>query len=191
MVPLVVLNPYLGGGLLVEYFGHRRFNPARNALISSLDSGRELDAPMTRDDRLRYQSRMDELSQSRSAIDGVKEGENKEVKTWERMQASAQPGLDVFRQPILQMRVSAQPAQVGLSRANILSGSEPPELAAKLVEARLRQELRPAMARKASRSGVEKDLALFQQLLSLQPREVVVAPLSISTTRPHAAAALQ
>jgi len=191
MVPLVVLNPYLGGGLLVEYFGHRRFDPARNALISNLDSGRELDAPMTRDDRLRYQSRMDELSQSRSAIDGLKEGENKEAKTWERMQASAQPGLDVFRQPILQMRVGEGLAQVGLSRSNILSGSDSPELAARLMEARLRQELRPAIARKTSRSDVEKDLALFQQLLSLQPREVAVTPASLKATRAHAVAALQ
>jgi hypothetical protein len=134
---------------------------------------------------------MDELSQTRSAIDGVKEGENKEVKTWERMQASAQPGLDIFRQPILQMRIGEELAQVGLSRANILSGSEPPELAARLMEARLRQELRPAMARKASRSDVEKDLALYQQLLSLQPREVAVTPASLNATRPHAAAALQ
>ena len=191
MVPLVVLNPYLGGGLLVEYFGHRRFDPARNALISNLDSGRELDAPMTRDERLRYQSRMDELSQSRPVIDGLKEGENKEAKAWERIEASAQPGLDVLRQPILQMRVDGQSAQVGLSRSNILTGSEPPELAAKLVEARLRQELRPAMARKASRSDVEKDLALFQQLLSLPPREVAVTPASLNASRPHAVAALQ
>jgi hypothetical protein len=191
MVPLVVLNPYLGGGLLVEYFGHRRFDPARNALISNLDSGRELDAPMTRDDRLRYQSRMDELSQSRSAIDGAKEGENKEVKNWERMQASAQPGLDVLRQPILQMRVGEELTQVGLSRANILSASDSQQFAARLMEARLRQELRPAMARRTSRSGVEKDLALFQQLLSLQPREVAGTPPSHNATRAHAVAALQ
>jgi hypothetical protein len=59
------------------------------------------------------------------------------------------------------------------------------------MEARLRQELRPAMARKASRSGVEKDLALYQQLLSLQPREVAVTPASINATRPHAVAGLQ
>src|SRR5208282_5540550 len=58
MVPLVVVHPYIGGGLLVEYFGHRRFDPGRNDLILSLDSGRQLDAPMTRDDRLRYQSRL-------------------------------------------------------------------------------------------------------------------------------------
>jgi hypothetical protein len=191
MVPLVVLNPYLGGGLLVEYFGHRRFDPARNALISNLDSGCELDAPMTRDDRLRYQSRMDELSQSRSAIDGLKEGENKEVKTWERMQASAQPGLDVLRQPILQMRVGEDLSHVGLSRANILSASDSQELAARLIEARLRQELRPALARKTSRRDVEKDLALFQQLLSLQSREVAVTPASINASRTHAVAGLQ
>src|SRR5580658_5914691 len=64
MVPLVVLHPYIGGGLLVEYFGHRRFDPARNALI--LDSSRQLDAPMTRDERLAYQSRMNELLQASS-----------------------------------------------------------------------------------------------------------------------------
>jgi hypothetical protein len=191
MVPLVVLNPYLGGGLLVEYFGHRRFNPARNALISNLDSGRELDAPMSRDDRVRYQSRMDELSQSRSVVDGLKEGENKEAKTWERTQASAQPGLDAFRQPILQMRVGGELAHVGLSRANILSASDSHELAARLMEARLRQELRPALAHKTSRSDVEQDLALFQQLLSLQPREVAVTPASINASRAHAVAGLQ
>jgi hypothetical protein len=194
MLPLVVLNPYIGGGLLVEYFGHRRFDPARNAPISNLDSNldssRGLDAPMTRDQRLRYQSRMDELSKTRSVIDGLKEGRNEE-KTWERIQASAQPGLDIFRQPILRMRVGEELARVGLSRANILSDSESPELAARLMEARLRQELRPAMARKTSRNDVEKDLALFQQLLSLQAREVAVTPASINASRPHAVAGLQ
>ena len=189
MLPLVVLQPYIGGGLLIEYFGHRRFDPGRNALI--LDSGRGLDAPMTRDDRLRYQSRMDELSQTRSVINRLKEGKTKEEKTWERLQASAQPGLDVFRQPVLQIRAGNDLAQVGLSRANILSGSESPELATQLLEARLRQELRPAIARKTSRSDVEEDLALFQQLLSLQPRAVAVTRSSTNDSRAQAGASLQ
>ena len=146
---------------------------------------------MTRDERLRYQSRMDELSQSRPLIDGLKEGKTKEVKTWERLQASAQPGFDASGQPVLQMRVGDDLVQVGVSRANILSVSESPELAARLVEARLRQELRPATARKTSRSDVEKDLALFQQLLSLQPREVAVPPSSTNGSRAHAVASLQ
>jgi hypothetical protein len=189
MLPLVVLNPYIGGGLLVGYFGHRRFDPARNALI--LDSDRQLDAPMTRQDGLRYQSRMDELSQTPSVIDRLKEEKNKGEKSWERLQASAQPGFDVSRQPVLKMRVGNDLAQVGISRANILSVSESPELAARLLEARLHQELRPATARKTSHSDVEKDLALFQQLLSLQPREVSATPSPTNDSRAQARTSLQ
>jgi len=197
MVPLVVLNPYIGGGLLAEYFGHRRFDPARNALI--LDSARELDTPMTRDERLRYQSRLDELSLTRVVLDPLDEGLNsgktevktKEVKTWERLQASATPGCDASGQPVLQVRVGDDLALVGVSRANILSVSESPELAARLLEARLRQELRPATARKTSPSDVEKDLALFQQLLRRQPREVAVTASAANDNRAQAMAGLQ
>jgi len=150
---------------------------------------------MTRDERLRYQSRIDELSQTRSVINaldrGFEEGKTKEIKTWEHLQASAQPWLDAFRQPVLQIRAGDDSVRVGLSRANILNDSESPELAAKLLEARLRQELRPATARKTSPSGVEKDLALFQQLLALQPKDVAVTPSSANDSRAQARASLQ
>jgi hypothetical protein len=176
MVPLVVLHPYIGGGLLVEYFGHRRFDPARNALV--WDSDRQLDAPMTREERLRYQSRLDELSQTASVIEPLDELKNegkakaKDEKTWERLQASATPGIDSSGQPVLQLHLGDDLAQVGLSLANILSVSDSSELAARLLQARLRQELRPGTARKTSSSDVEKDLALLRQLLPPQPREV-------------------
>jgi len=189
MLPVVVVNPYVGGGLLAGHLFHRGFDPARHALI--LDSNLKLDAPMTRHDRLRYQSRMDELSQTPSVIDRLKEGTTKGEKTWERLQASAQPGLDVSRQPVLQMRVGNDLAQVGISRANILSVSESPELPARLLEARLHQELRPATVRKTSHSDVEKDLALFRQLLSLQPREVSVTPSPTNDSRAQARTSLQ
>jgi len=193
MLPLVVLHPYIGGGVLVEYFGHRRFDPARNALI--MDSGRQLDAPMTRDERLRYQSRMEELSQA-SVVDPLNEvktneGKAKEVKSWERLQASAMLGIDISGQPVLQLHIGDDWAQVGISRANILSVSDSPELAARLLEARLRQELRPATARKTSPSDVEKDLALFQQLLKLQPRDVAVTPSSTNDDRAQPKASSQ
>ena len=201
MVPLVVVNPYIGGGLLVEYFAHRRFNPGRNALICTMDSRCQLDAPMTRDERLRYQSRLEELSLTRSVIDhpldeGKSEGKAKEagtreVKTWERLQASAQPGLDASGQPVLQVRVGNDLALVGVSRANIMSVSESPELAARLLEARLRQELRPAAARKTSPSDVEKDLALFQQLLSLESRQGAVTPSPANDKRAQAVVTAQ
>ncbi len=208
MLPVVALHPYIGGGLLVEYFGHQRFDPARNALI--LDSRRQLDAPMTRDDRIRYQSRLDELSLTCSALDPLDEGKNegktkepgtrelgtreletREVKTWERLEAGAEPGLDASGQPVLQMRAGDGVALVGVSRANILSVSESSELAASLLEARLRQELRPAIARKTSPSDVEKDLALFQHLLALEPREIAVTPSSANDKRAQAMASLQ
>ena len=187
MLPLVALHPYVGGGLLVEYFGHRRFDPARNALI--LDSDCQLDAPMTRDERLSFQSRVDELSLTPS-IEPLSEGKTKEVKVWERLQATATPGIDTSGQPVLQLRVGDNLAQVGISRANILSVSDSSELAARLLEARLRQELRPTTARKTSARDVERDLALFQYLLSLQPREGAVTPSSTNAQRIPARASL-
>ena len=202
MVPLVVLHPYIGGGLLVEYFGHRRFDPARNALVFSADSSADprdqLGPPMTRDERVRYQSRLDELSQvsSASVLDPLNQGKTearakevktkevktKEVKNWEHLQASATPGIDISGGPVLQLRVGDALAQVGVSRANILVVSDSSELAAGLLEARIRQELRPATARKTSPSDVERDLTLFQYLLSLPPRPAGVTPSSAPAT---------
>jgi hypothetical protein len=201
MVPLVILHPYIGGGLLVEYFGHRRFDPARNDLI--LDSQHKLDAPMTRDQRARYLSRLDEMTQSASLTDSDKkmaaakntdpklDAKNKDVKMWDHLQAGATPGIDTSGQPVLQLHLGDDLAQVGISRANILSISDSSEFAAKLVEARLRQELRPSTARKTPSSDVERDLALLQQLLSLQPRELGTTPLSPNARRAPAAASLQ
>lgn len=175
MVPLVILHPYIGGGLLIEYFGHRRFDPGRNAPI--LDADRELDTPITHDERLAFQSRMDEMSLPSAATDPVverkKEGK-KEVKTWERLQATAEPGLDAFGQPVLQMGISNDLGLVGLSRANILRFSGSSEFATRLVEARLREELKSGTARKTSHSDVQKDLVLLRQLLAAPSREVAV-----------------
>ena len=195
MLPLVVLHPYIGGGVLIEYFGHRRFDPARNDLIFSVDLDGHLDAPMTRDERLRYQSRMEELSQT-SGVDPLneakgKEGGAKEVKIWERLQASATPGIDTSGQPVLQLHLGDDLAQVGNSRVNILRVSDSSELAARLLEARLRQELRPATARKTSPSDVENDLALLQQLRKLQPRDVADTRSSTNDDRAQSKAGSQ
>jgi hypothetical protein len=188
MLPVVVVNPYIGGGLLAGHLFHQGFDPARHALI--LDSNLQLVAPMTRNERVAHQSRLDELSQTPSVIDPLDEGKN-EGKIWERLLTSAQPGLDASGQPVLQMRVGKDLARVGLSRANILSVSWSSELAARLLEARFRQELRPAATRKTSNSDVEKDLALLQQLVSLQPRQVAITPSSTNGSRAHAGASLQ
>jgi hypothetical protein len=185
MVPLVILHPYIGGGLLVEHFGHRRFDPARNALI--LDSDNQLVPPITRDQRVIYQSRLNELSQSNP--DALAETKRNEIKTWAREQASAHPAFDADGRPILQIgSVSSNSdsnsasesnsddedlTQLGISRANILNtdSTGSPELASRLLEARIRQELRPATIKKTAPTDVGKDLALYQQLLSRQAAE--------------------
>jgi len=178
MLPLIALHPYIGGSLLVEYFGHRRFDPAGNALI--LDSWRELESPMTRDDRLAYQSRMDELMEvsfdslgKGIEAQGRKSEGKTEEKSWERLQASAQPGFDVSGKPVLHMPTDGDvTTDVGLSRSNIVSVSGSPELAARLLAARINQELRPSAARKTAPGDVNRDLVLYLQLLSLQREEI-------------------
>jgi hypothetical protein len=184
MVPLVALHPYIGGGLLIEYFGHHRFDPARNDPV--LDSTRQLDSAVTHNDRLAFQSRLDEMTQTRAS----KDSSNQE-KSWERLQASAQPGLDASEQPVLLVRLGDDVARIGISRANISNTSKPSGFAAGLVEARLRQELRPAVARKTSRRDVEKDLVLLRQLLSRQPREAAVTSTAANGVRGQTRAGLQ
>jgi hypothetical protein len=61
---------------------------------------------------------------------------------------------------------------VGIARTNILSVSGSSEFAAGLVQARLREELKSAAARKTARADVENDLTLLQQLLARQPRRL-------------------
>jgi hypothetical protein len=157
MVPLAVVHPYIGAGLLVGYMGHH-FNPAKNALIVA--SSRELDSPVNRRDRLIYESRLKELSESSPGA---------EAKDWERLQAEAQPELDAFGQPVLEIRRGDDAVRVGVTRRNILESSGSRSLAAEMLETRIRQELRPSIASKTAHKDVESDLELLRQLVS-QPR---------------------
>jgi hypothetical protein len=169
MLPLVALHPYIGAGLLATYFGHGRFDPAKDALV--LDSRRQLDSPITRDDRRDYQSQLDKLRPNMS-----NHSLSKEEKAWEDMQEDATHGLDASRQPVVRLVIGDNVTQVGMSRANVLTAPLSSELAASLIEARLREELRPAASRKTSRVDVERDLSLLEQLLSRQPGEVAITP---------------
>jgi hypothetical protein len=200
MLPLVVLHPYIGGGLLVEYFGHKRFDPAHGDLI--LDSRHQLDSPMTREQRVAYQSRLDEMMEGDSdslsqgaRIEKTKDegkktdaslieatnasGKNeaasnkkKEEKSWERLQASAQPGFDASGKPVLRIGDGDDAMEVGLTRNNILSVTGSPDLAAKLLEARLHQELRASTARKVAPGDVDMDFKLLQKALAPQAGDI-------------------
>ena len=176
MVPLVALHPYVGVGLLAGHLSHHHFDPARNVMV--WNSNRQLDSPMTSDERLAFQNRMDEINQG-DLLASSNDETKQEAKTWERLLGNAQPGLDASGQPILRMDGIDDVALVGLSRANILSFSQSPEFAARLLRSRLRQELRPDAARKTSPRIIERDLLLFERIMSLEPTEVALTTGSI------------
>ncbi len=159
MLPLFALHPYIAGSLIAGYLGHGRFNPSQNAMI--LDSTNQLDVPPSRADRRNFQGRLEEILQSASSSNAVESERH-----WASSLAAAEPAVDAFGEPALQVRVDGEIRPVGDGQTNILRISGNYEFAAGLVEARLREELKSATARKAARSDVENDLALLQQLLA-------------------------
>ena len=166
MAPLFLLHPYISGGVLAAYLGHGRFDPSRNALV--LDSTSRLDARLTSADRRFGQSRLEELTRNQGAAAQLTPGTN-----WGNLEDRAEPALDAQGQPVLKISFGAQAEQVGIARGNILSDSDSSGVAAKLVEARLRQELRRST--KTAASDVAGDLSLLQQLLTAPPRAIITA----------------
>src|ERR1700690_67716 len=181
MLPLLVLHPYVAGSLIAAYWGRGRFDPSKNALI--LDAKNQLDAPLTRPERRAAQDRFEELVRPASAeraperiteriaervVERITERTTENDSHWPSLQAASEPTLDPSGEPQLQVRSSGEVTPVGIARTNILGAPESVEFAADLVKARLREELKPAAARKTARADVESDFALLRRLLALQ-----------------------
>jgi hypothetical protein len=162
ILPVFLLHPYIAGSLLAVHWGRGRFNPARNALI--LDSKHQLGASVTAADRRALADRLEELARASSSEDA-----SADDRQWQLLHAAAEPDFDASGGPTLQVTVEGEVISVGITRTNIANISEGSEFAAGLVKARLRQELKTAAARKTTRTDLERDLALLQQLLALQP----------------------
>lgn len=178
MLPLFALHPYVAGALIAGYLGHGRFDPSKNTLI--LNASDDLDVPPTRADRRNYQSRLQELAQSATSLTNVSSNVGAAEHRWDSQLAAAEPALDSAGEPALQVRVDGQIKSVGVARANILNYPADTEFAIGLVEARLREELKPAIVRKTARSDVENDLQLLEQLLTQQARELTSAAAAAS-----------
>jgi hypothetical protein len=182
MVPLLLLHPYVSGSVLVAYVGHGRFDPAKHAQV--LDSSLRLGAPMTATQRRLGQSRLDELTRKSASADSGSAGGN-----WEGVQSVGEPAVDAEGQPVIKITSGDDLEQVGIARSNVLSASEPSQLAAKLVEARLRQELRRSASSKTAQTDVANDLALLRQLLDVQSATAAATPAtSVRNTRSQAPA---
>ncbi|MGO8985839.1 MAG: hypothetical protein ACLPHI_17760 [Terriglobales bacterium] len=179
MVPLFALHPIVAASLIAGYWGHWRFDPARNAMV--LDATDRLDTPLSRDDRRRFQSRLQELVQvesiqTKSSAEPASALEDGRLFT--ALQAEAEPAIDASGHPAVQLRVNHEVKSVGITRSNILSIPDGYAFAAALVQARLREELKSTAARKTARGDIESDLVLLQQLLGQQPRGPVNASAS-------------
>lgn len=161
MLPIFLFHPYSAGAAVALYIEHWHFNPGKNALI--LDAKHELGAALTSADRRDVQDRLEELVGSTPSTD-TSEREQK----WSSMREAAEPSLDGSGGPAFEVRVGSEVTSVGIARSNILKVPAGSEFAADLVKARLREELKPAAARKTARSDTESDLLLLQQLLKLQ-----------------------
>jgi hypothetical protein len=173
MLPLLALHPYVMGSVIAAYFEHWRFNPAQNAQI--LDASDRLDVPPTRADRRNFQDRLQEMVRGELVKDTPPANPAANGRRWASVFAAAEPALDASGELALQVRMDGKATTVGIARTNILSVPAGYEFAAGLVEARLREELKVASARKAARSDVESDLTLLQRLLALQPRGLASA----------------
>ncbi len=161
MLPIFVFHPYAAGTAVAVYVQHWHFNPGKNAPI--LDSKYELGAALTNADRRAVQERLEALVRTRSLGDNEDAG-----RRWTSLHASAEPALDAYGSPALEVHLGPDVMSVGVTRSNILNAGAGFEFAAGLVEARLREELKAGATHKTARADVESDLTLLQQLLTSQ-----------------------
>ena len=170
MLPLFVFHPIAAGTAVAVYVGHWHFNPGKNVPI--LDSKDQLGAALTSADRRVLQDRLEELVQTAAV------GADADGRPWTSFRANATPALDDLGGLTLQVRTGGEIMSVGITRANILSSLIGSQFAAGLMEARLREELKAAAAKKTARADVESDLALLQQLMESQPSTATLASQS-------------
>jgi hypothetical protein len=161
MLPIFIFHPYAASAAVAVYVQHWHFNPGKNAPI--LDSNHQLSAAMTTSDRRTIQNQLEELVRTASSGDNNVDGRD-----WSSIRTTAEPGLDPYGAPTLRVQMDGEAQTVGVARSNILDVPAGSDFAARLVEARLREELKSAATHKTARVDVESDLALLQRLLAPQ-----------------------
>jgi hypothetical protein len=161
MIPLLVWHPAIVGAFAAAYFTGGGFDPGRHALI--FDPNRDLEPPMTAQQRVGSMNRLEAIKRSATATEGVTlEGEK-----WRESVVEAEPVLDEAGRPVLRLKMGSVPIQVGVSRQNILQETESPEMGRELVLMRLHEELRKSPS-KVAYSDVAKDLQLWEDLGSVR-----------------------
>jgi hypothetical protein len=179
MWPIFLFHPYATGVAVAVYVQHWHFNPGKNAPI--LDAKHELNAALTSKDRHVFQEQLEGTVRAAAAAE-IRAGDSQ----WTSLYAEAVPDLDDAGGPTLKVYVDGEITPVGIARSNVLNEPAGEEFAARIVEARLHEELKSAATRKTARVDVESDLALLRQLLVPQPKGLTSAG-SFTALSPDAA----
>ena len=158
IVPSAVVSPIFAGCVAGVFFvtGAGHFEPARNANV--FVAGQAPESPIDREDLKAYQSQL------RHYLAGAYPENSERVdKVWGRLQAKAQPAVDLQGRPTLEMRVGETLVTVGASPSNVGEGNAPPELVRQLLEARLKAELHRPLPHGLSATEVERDWGLLEK----------------------------
>ncbi|MGA6980269.1 MAG: hypothetical protein WBZ11_01820 [Candidatus Sulfotelmatobacter sp.] len=168
IVPAVVASPIFAGCVAAVDVGTEEgpehFNPALHALVFNPD--RDLEIPIGEEDRRSYEIELKHIETAETA------GTAPVGKNFLRTMETAVPGFDSNGLPVLRVLAEDEEVNIGLAEGNILTTSSPNQFAHKILEARLREELRHGNPPKVSESDVERDWALLQKTLNRGQEQV-------------------
>ena len=166
IVPSAVVSPIFAGCVAAVYVGTGagRFNPSQQALVFNAE--RALEPPLGAEDRRSYQSELNHLMENQIVADPGSESAGARLEKWRRLLHDAAPEFDSQGRPVMLIPVGEEVVSVGVSDSNILGSDAPQPLMQKLLEARLRAELRKGSPPKASESDVTRDWNLLQKAMN-------------------------
>jgi len=171
MLPIFFFHPYAAATAVALYVGKWHFNPGKNAPI--VDSNHQLAPALTRAERDAVRKLLKELVRTNGSL-----VTDPDEHLWASIDGAAEPVLAGSPRPNSQVLV--------ITRSNISNSRAGSGFAARLIQARLQEELKSAATKKTARTDVESDLALLRQLLSSQHNELATAPDLITESMPNA-----
>jgi hypothetical protein len=166
IVPSAVVSPIFAGCVVAVYVGTGagRFDPSQRAMV--FNAQRALEPPLGAEDRRSYQSELNHLMDNQLLADPASESAGARLEKWRRLLHNAAPDLDAQGRPVMLIPVGDEVVSVGVSDSNILGSDAPEPIMQKLLEARLRAELRRGSPPKASESDVTRDWNLLQKAMN-------------------------
>jgi len=153
VTPVLLFHPLLVGTVEAAYWAGWRFNPGKDALIFDPNQLNALETPLSAADRRAYQKSIFILK---------RENREPDLQDWRKLQASAEPQVDLEGRPFLRMQVGERSFQVGICRGNALRLSAPPEFTEQILLTGLEQQLKPGKPSRISERQVERDWKLLQ-----------------------------